>query len=84
LLAPETDRVDVPEPPLTVLGLKLVVAPETPVTLNATSPVNPPEGEMLMLYVAVPLPLSVTLPGVADIEKSPDDGALTTSVTLVV
>jgi hypothetical protein len=50
-------------------GLKLAVTPTgRPLTLSATLPVNPPLGVILMVLLAVPPCVTVTL--VADKEKS--------------
>ena len=79
-----TDIVDEPEP-VTVVGLKLAPAPVgNPLALQVTTPVNPPEPVAVAVY-DVPVPaVTVCEAGVAETEKSPTTGAVTTSVTLAV
>ena len=61
------DRVDVPEPPVTLVGVSVqaVLSDE-----RATVPVNPFTGEMVMVEVPAELTATVTAFGLADIPKS--------------
>jgi len=61
------DSVDVPEPPVTVVGVS--VHAELSDT-RATSPVNPFKGEMVIVEVPAEFTATVTLVGFAEIAKS--------------
>jgi len=70
-LVPVHDRVEVPEPPVMLVGLRVQVRPagET-VDVRATVPVNPLIGATVMVDVAVAPERIVTLVGLAVTEKS--------------
>lgn len=77
------DKFVLPEP-VTEVGLKAPVAPPgNPLTWKLTVGFAPLAGVTLTVYVAVPPPWSVTLPGEAESEKSPPDAVPTTRVTVV-
>jgi|SRR5689334_14073607 len=62
-----TVSVDVPLLPVIVAGLKLVVVPAgAPVTVRATSPVNPLNAVLLTEYVVFPPMITACVAGVAD------------------
>jgi hypothetical protein len=66
------------------VGLKLAVAPlGSPLTLRPTAALNPPDGDTVTVYVVVEAREIVRLAGVAEMVKSPDVTAFTTSVTVV-
>jgi len=70
--------------PVTEGGLKPAVHPVgRSVTWKPTVGFDPPAGDTLIVYVAVPPPRSVTFPGEAESEKSPPAAVPTTSVTMV-
>ena len=76
-------RVDVPVLPVIVPGLKLAVAPAgNPVTVSATSPVNPLSAVLETEYVVVPPIATACVAGVADRAKT--GTAFTMSVTVVI
>lgn len=78
-----TDRVVLPDP-VVEGGAKLADAPVgRPVTWKPTVGFAPLAGVTLIVYVAVPPPWRVTLPGEAESEKSPPAAVPTTSVTIV-
>ena len=80
----DTFNVEEPEP-ITDDGLKLAVAfTGTPLALNATVPLNPPDAVTVTVYFAALPLLMLRLPGEAVMVKSPVDGAVTTSVAVVV
>ena len=82
LLLVLTVNVDVPEPPLTELGEKLLLVREgRPLTLNVTVELNPPEAVTLTVYFTEDPRCTVCEVGVTEIEKSPVE--LTTSVAEV-
>jgi hypothetical protein len=56
--------------PVTVVGLKDTVAPEAPVTLRPTVPLNPFKAAMAIVYWAGLPNLTVLLVGEAVVEKS--------------
>ena len=75
-----TVRVEVPVLPVMVAGLKLAVAPAgNPVTVKATSPVNPFTAVLVTVYVTLPPTNTVWLAGEAVKVKF-----LTLSVTVAV
>ncbi len=61
------DNVDVPEPPVTIVGVN--VHAELSDT-RARSPVNPLKGEMVIVEVPAEFTATVTLVGLAEISKS--------------
>jgi len=69
-----TESVEEPEP-VTEVGLKLALAPlGRPLTLRATTPVNPPDAVTVAVY-EVPAPaVTVCDAGVAAMEKLGPDG----------
>ena len=79
--APVKVSVEVPDPPVTLAGLKLALTPvgNAPVD-SETVPVNPPVEVMVMVVVAEPLLGIVRLEGDALMLKSPVPGALTVRV----
>jgi hypothetical protein len=69
-----TVKVEEPEPPTIILGVNVAVAPAgTPLTVNATLPVKPSSGTILIVYAALPPADLETVcePGVIDPVKSP-------------
>ena len=78
---PEQERVEVPEPPVTLVGLKVQVRPagET-VEVKATVPVNPFTGAIVIVEVAVAPASALTLVGLAVIVKSGCAAALIVTV----
>ena len=75
-------KVDVPVPPVIVVGLKLAVAPVgSPVTVRATSPVSPLNAALLTEYVVFPPMITACVAGVAD--KAIVGTAFTTRSTVV-
>ena len=79
LLAVVTVIVVDPDP-LTVVGLKLADAPAgSPLALNPTVSLNPPEGVTVTVYVVLPPAATDCVLGVAESEKS-GLGAAPTSV----
>ena len=79
-VVPEHDRVDEPDPPVMLVGLRVHVRPagET-AEARATVPVKPLIGATVMVDVAVAPERIVTLVGLAAIEKS--CAAVTVTVT---
>ena len=70
LLAVVTVIVVDPDP-LTVVGLKLADAPVgSPLALNPTGSLNPPEGVTVTVYVVLPPAATDCVLGVADSAKS--------------
>jgi hypothetical protein len=61
------DRVEVPEPPVTVVGVRVHAELSD---MSATSPVNPLIGEMVMVEVPGELTATVTVAGLAVMVKS--------------
>ena len=61
------DRVDVPEPPVTVAGFRVQAALSD---ARATSPVNPFSGEIVIVEVPAEPTVTVTAVGLAEIVKS--------------
>jgi len=61
------DRVDVPEPPVTLLGVNVQAVLSD---ARATVPVNPFTGETVMIEVPAELTATVTAFGLADTAKS--------------
>ena len=61
------DRVDVPEPPVTLVGVSVQAVLSD---ARATVPVNPFTGETVMVEVPAELTATVTAFGLADIPKS--------------
>ena len=75
-------RVEVPEPPVMLVGLRVQVRPAgDTVEVRATVPVKPLIGATVMVDVAVAPERIVTLVGLAVIEKS--CAAVTVTVTVV-
>jgi hypothetical protein len=71
-----------PEP---VIGFVLKIrvhVPGTPDSWKVTVGFEPLAGDTLIVYVAIPPPRSVTLPGEAESEKSPPVPVPTTNVTV--
>ena len=65
-----TDMVEDPDP-VTEVGLKLAVAPlGKPLTLKLTTPVNPPDAVMVVVYEVPPPCVTVCDAGDAVMEKS--------------
>ena len=66
------DRVEVPDPPVTLVGVRVQVRPPVgdTVAVSATVPVNPLTGVMVMVDVPAWLTLTATLVGLATIVKS--------------
>jgi len=78
---PEQDKVEVPEPPVILVGLRVHVRPAgVTAEVSATVPVKPLMGATMIVEVAVAPERIVTLVGLAVIEKS--CGALTVTVTV--
>jgi hypothetical protein len=61
------DRVEVPEPPVTVVGVSVQAELSE---ARATLPVNPFTGEIVMVEVPAELTTTVTVAGLAAIVKS--------------
>ena len=81
-VVPVHDRVELPEPPVMLVGLRLQVRPAgDTVEVRATVPVKPLIGATVMVDVAVAPERIVTLVGLAVIEKS--CAAVTVTVTVV-
>jgi len=81
-VVPVHDRVEVPEPPVMLVGLRVQVRPAgDTVEVRATVPVKPLIGATVMVDVAVAPERIVTLVGLAVIEKS--CAAVTVTVTVV-
>lgn len=79
-----TVMVDEPEP-VTVIGLKLAVAPVgRPVAVKVTVPLNPLMAAMLVVYCVILPCTTVWDVGVAEIVKSGFVFGFTTNVTFVV
>ncbi len=53
-----------------------------PLTLNVTTPLNPPDGVTVTVNVAALPRLTLELPGEAVIVNEPDDALFTTCVTV--
>jgi hypothetical protein len=69
-VAEEHDSVDVPEPPVMVVGLRVHVRPEDGLLVSATFPVNPFTGATVMVAVADAPAFTVRLVVLAVIVKS--------------
>jgi hypothetical protein len=70
--------------PVTVVGLKLAFAPVgNPVVVNDTTPVNPPDGVIVTVYVVEDPRLTVCEDGVAAIVKLPAAFSLGTTVKTI-
>ena len=68
---PEQERVELPEPPVTLVGLKVQVRPAGEIVeVKATVPVKPPTGAIVIVEVAVAPARALTLVGLAVIVKS--------------
>jgi len=67
LLGELHDRVEVPDPPVTLVGVRVQVRPPVgdTVAVSATVPVNPLTGAMVIVEVAVAPARAVTLVGLA-------------------
>ena len=76
------ERVEVPEPPVTLVGDKVQDRPVEgdTVAVKATVPVNPLTGAIVIVEVPVPPTVRLMLVGLAVIVKS--CGAVTVTVTL--
>ena len=72
LLGELHDRVEVPDPPVTLVGVRVQVRPPVgdTVAVSATVPVNPLTGAMVIVDVPAWLTLTATLVGLATIVKS--------------
>ena len=82
---PWHERVEVPEPPGMLLEERVQARfVEFVVVTRATVPVKPFSGATVMEEVAVAPTFAITLPGLADIVKSGDDGCVTDTEMLVV
>ena len=75
---PVNVSVDVPDPPVTLAGLKLALTPEgSALVERETVPVNPPIEPIVIVVVAEPLLDICRLVGDALMLKSPVTGAVT-------
>jgi hypothetical protein len=62
--------VDVPEPPVMLVGLSIAVRPVDGLAVSMTVPVNPLIGETVIVDVVVSSLLTVRLVGLAEMLKS--------------
>jgi len=63
-------RVDVPEPPVMLVGLRVAVRPADGLAVRATVPVNPLVGETIIVDVVVSPAFTVSVVGAAAMVKS--------------